>query len=75
LLKNASQTDAINTLEMLREKAQKSVILSDKGEEMKFTISIGLSVHHENSFEETLNQTDMMLYNAKQEGKNRLISN
>lgn len=75
LVKNITADNALNIFERLKEKAQNSVTISDNAQEMRFTISIGAVLNNEDSFDETLNQADMMLYNAKQNGKNRVVYN
>ena len=75
LIKNITTDNALGVFERLRKKVQNSVTLSNKEEEIKFTISIGICINPEDTFDESLNQADMMLYNAKQNGKNQVFSN
>ncbi len=75
VIKNSLSVNALKVLENLREKMQNSVTVSDKGEEIKFTISIGVAINHEDTLEESVNQADMMLYNAKQNGRNQVFHN
>ncbi|MDD5401462.1 MAG: diguanylate cyclase [Sulfurimonas sp.] len=74
-IKNVSSQNALKIVERLREKVQNSVTVSTKGEEVRFTISIGVTLNHEDTLEESVNQADMMLYNAKQNGRNQIIHN
>jgi len=75
VLKNISSADALLTLEKLRESVQNQITFFDKEEEIKFTISIGVSIHHEDTLMDDVNETDMLLYNAKQTGRNQVLSN
>jgi diguanylate cyclase (GGDEF)-like protein len=75
VLKNSSKNSALSLFEKLREAAQNSTTLSPKGEKIKFSISIGVALNHEDTLEESINQADMMLYNAKQNGRNQVAHN
>ncbi|WP_229855136.1 diguanylate cyclase [Candidatus Sulfurimonas marisnigri] len=75
ILKNISSKNALTVLERIKNKVQKSVTISEKNAEISFTISVGLVTNHENSLDETVNQADMLLYEAKQSGRNKVISN
>ncbi|MCW8838273.1 MAG: diguanylate cyclase, partial [Thiovulaceae bacterium] len=66
LLKNTSSKQAIDAMERIRQKVQNSVTISDKDEEIRFNISIGLALEHENTLEDTVNEADMHLYTAKE---------
>lgn len=75
LLKNISPQNALSVFEDMREIVEKSSTYSEKGEEIRYTISIGVSTHEETTLEEMVNEADMLLYNAKQNGRNRVVSN
>ena len=75
VVKNTSKNSALKIFEKLREMAQNSTTLSDKGEVIKFTVSIGVAINQEDTLEESVNQADMMLYNAKQNGRNQVVHN
>ncbi|MFA5233072.1 MAG: diguanylate cyclase [Sulfurimonas sp.] len=74
-LKNVSANKALEIFEKLREKVQNSVFTSTRGEEIKFTISAGVAINYEDTLEESINQADMLLYDAKQNGRNRIVHN
>jgi diguanylate cyclase (GGDEF)-like protein len=74
-LKNVSADKALEIFEKLREKVQNSVTTSTRGEEIRFTISLGVAVNYEDTLEESINQADMLLYEAKQNGRNRIVHN
>jgi diguanylate cyclase (GGDEF)-like protein len=73
LLKNTSSKQAIDAMERIRQKVQNSVTISDKDEEIRFNISIGLALEHENTLEDTVNEADMHLYTAKESGRNKIV--
>lgn len=74
-VKNVTAENALKIFERLREKVQNSVTISDKGEEIRFTISIGVAINREDTLDESINQADMMLYSAKQNGRNQVVHN
>lgn len=74
-LKNVSSDKALEIFEKLREKVQNSVLTSTRGEEIRFTISVGVAINYEDTLEESINQADMLLYEAKQNGRNRVVHN
>ena len=75
VLKNTTQTQAIALLEQIRKAVEQHTVLSAQKEKIHFSISMGVSFEHEDGLDESLNQADMFLYNAKQNGKNQLLHN
>jgi len=75
ILKGVSSSEAKEIMEKLRSKVERSITMSDKDEEIKFTISIGLATQHEDTLEATINQADLYLYDAKNSGRNLVVSN
>jgi diguanylate cyclase (GGDEF)-like protein len=75
LLKDISAHNVLVAVERLRANIERNIIISDKGEEIRFTISIGVSVSHEDTLEEDIDQADLLLYNAKQGGRNQIVHN
>ena len=73
VLKNINRFSAVEIYERLRKEVESSVVYSDKKEPIKFTISIGVSLYSEDGLEETINQADMMLYSAKNAGRNQVL--
>ena len=73
VLKNSSSQEALEILENIRATVAKHRFMSKKKEEISFSISIGVSFEHEEGLDESLNQADMHLYSAKQNGKNQII--
>ena len=75
VLKETSSQNAIDLLEGIRSNVERQLTKSAKDEDISFTISVGLSVSHEDSLEDDVNQADLLLYNAKQNGKNQIVHN
>lgn len=75
LLKSVTPREANMIAEKFKNKTQHSSIVSDKGEEIKFTISVGLATTHEATLEDSVNDSDDLLYQAKNNGRNQVISN
>lgn len=75
VLKNRTQQDALSHFENLREKVQNTPIQLDDGQKIQITISIGAILNPEDTLDESINQADMLLHNAKQNGRNRIEHN
>ena len=73
VLKNINRFSAVEIFDRLRCEVESSVFYSDKKEPIQFTISIGVALYSEDGLQETINQADMMLYNAKNAGKNQVL--
>lgn len=73
MLKNVSNKNAINAFERIRQKVVASVTIGDKDEEITYTVSIGVAINCEDTLEDTVNEADLHLYNAKESGKNRVV--
>ena len=73
VLKNINRFSAVDILDRLRAELESSVVYSGKKEPITFTVSIGISLYLEEGLEETINQADMMLYKAKNSGKNQVV--
>ncbi len=69
-----NDNSAFEILERIRKKVEKFRMKTSGGEEIGFTISIGLTKHSEDgNINETINEADLNLYNAKENGKNQII--
>ena len=73
ILKDKTRDEGMDTLEKLRHKIELSKLVLEDEREIDFTVSIGATAEQENSLDEMVNQADMLLYNAKSEGKNRVV--
>ncbi|MDX1294768.1 MAG: diguanylate cyclase [Sulfurimonadaceae bacterium] len=72
LLKDITSEQAEQTLERIRYLASVATITLPDSTEFNYTVSIGAVIDSEGSLNETLNEADMQLYEAKQQGKNRV---
>ena len=73
VIKNTTTDKAVEALNRIRQAVEEFSMFCENEETLKFTISIGVAVDHENTLNDTINQADMMLYDAKQNGKNQVI--
>jgi len=73
LVKNTSMPEAIDLFNKISNEVKQCIITLENESVLKFTISIGLAIHNNDTIQETINQADMMLYNAKQNGGNQLV--
>jgi diguanylate cyclase (GGDEF)-like protein len=72
LLKNTDKIKAGEILERLRVEVENFTYITTDEKTIKFTISIGASMNEGEELDEIINQADMMLYNAKQNGRNQV---
>jgi diguanylate cyclase (GGDEF)-like protein len=72
VLKNINRFSAVEIFDRIREEVEATTVYSDKKEPIKFTISIGVAIYGEENLEDTISQADMMLYNAKNSGRNQV---
>jgi diguanylate cyclase (GGDEF)-like protein len=72
VLKDVVREKSIEVLERIRQKIALTPLLIEDGKEIFVTVSIGASLEHDNSFNDTINEADAQLYHAKSTGKNRV---
>ena len=73
VLKDMPQNAIKEKCEFIRKKVTKtSIKIHDTL--LTFTVSIGVASSPEDTLEESINTADMYLYNAKNSGKNRVVS-
>jgi len=72
VLKNIDQHQAINVLERIRHLAS-SFPLIHENDSVSFTVSIGAALESENTLNDTINEADGKLYQAKNSGRNQLV--
>ncbi len=72
-LKDIDRNGVIEVLERLRVEVERFVYVTADNNEIRFTISIGASMNEDEELDEIINQADMMLYNAKQNGRNQVV--
>lgn len=64
--------DVLAELEGLQYKLSKQSVLSDDGEDVTFTISIGMTTAHARELDGDLQTVDKALYEAKEGGRNKI---
>jgi diguanylate cyclase (GGDEF)-like protein len=75
ILKGVTPREAEDISEKLRVKTENSIMTFDKAQDINITISIGLTTHHEGTLEDSVNEADDLLYQAKKNGRNQVVSN
>ncbi len=73
VLKNINRYSALDIFNRIREEVENFSYEVSKEKFVKFTISIGATMYNEESLEESINQADLMLYNAKNNGRNQVV--
>ena len=73
VLKNINRYSALDIYERIRQEVENFSYSIDKSTCIKFTVSLGATMHEGEILEDTISNADMMLYKAKNEGKNRVI--
>ena len=73
VLKNINRYSAKDIFERIRSEIESFSFHVEREVYIKFTVSIGLVMNSDEALEEIINQADMMLYNAKNDGRNKLV--
>ena len=73
VIKNSSKNSALTLLEKIRKEVEFSPLYNDENEPIEFKVSIGATLHQEGTLEDSISQADMMLYNAKHNGRNQVV--
>jgi len=73
ILKKTDEETAIKVAQRLQEEVKKAILNIDTEKILNMSISIGVLTHENDTIEDTLDQVDMMLYKAKENGSNQLI--
>lgn len=73
VLKDIGSEKAIEVLERIRQKVSLTPLLLASGQEVVFTVSIGAVLTHEDTLNDTINEADGNLYQAKNSGRNKVI--
>ena len=73
VLKNINRDSALDIFERIRQEVDSFSFTIDNTQFIKFTISIGAVMHSEADLEETIHNSDMMLYKAKNSGRNKVV--
>ena len=73
VLKNINRYSALDIFERIRQQIENFSFHIKEEEYLKFTISIGVTMHAGEALDETINNADMMLYKAKNAGRNQVV--
>ncbi len=73
VLKDVTREQSEAILEKIRLCVEESSVCVDSDQTLSFTTSIGFTCNLEEGLDEMVNQSDMMLYNAKDDGGNKVI--
>jgi diguanylate cyclase (GGDEF)-like protein len=74
VLKNINRYSALDILERIRTTVESYSVEVQKDVFINFTISIGAVIHkEEDDLEESINEADMCLYKAKNNGRNQVV--
>lgn len=73
MVTNANNNAPFTIFDNLRKTIAESEAVVD-GNRIKFTVSVGVSTQLANSLEDMIKQADLLLYQAKEGGRNRVIS-
>jgi len=74
VLQNIEPQNAIDIFESLCNKIEGATVISDS-QDINYTVSIGLSTHHDFTLDGSIHEADVLLFNAKENGKNQVIHN
>jgi diguanylate cyclase (GGDEF)-like protein len=72
IMKDVTSEHVEEILERIRFQASTSTVQLNDGSDLTFTVSIGAILDAEQNLNDTLNEADMKLYDAKQQGRNRV---
>ncbi len=75
LVPNVDSDTALNIFETLRQRVENEVIVLPDNTPLQITTSIGVCISFEANLEMALNKADKLLYEAKKNGRNRVILN
>lgn len=73
VLKNINRYSALDICERIRQKVESFSYPLDKEKFINFTISIGATIHEDENLEETIGNADIILYKAKNSGRNQVV--
>ncbi|MBD3824047.1 MAG: diguanylate cyclase, partial [Epsilonproteobacteria bacterium] len=73
VLKNINSYSALDIFGRISELVQESSFIAANGELVRFSVSIGIALTHDETLEESINQADMNLFNAQQKGKAQIV--
>lgn len=72
LLKDVAKASVLNLIKRIEDNIRTSSIVSSDGREFGYSVSMGIITNPQDGLEEVLNEAEMLLYRAKQSGKNKI---
>lgn len=72
LLKDIAKPSVLNLIKRIEDNIKTSNIITSDGREFGYSVSMGVITTPQDSLEEVLNEAEMLLHKAKQDGKNRI---
>lgn len=73
-LDHKDKNDALRIAEAIKNSLSTQLFTLSMGNTISITVSIGIkSLENESTLDELINQADIYMYNAKKEGRNRVI--
>jgi len=72
LLVDPRESTVFDLFEEVRKKVEKNTIKLGENE-LRFTVSIGVTTHQKDNLEEMISSSDRMLYSAKNSGRNMVV--
>lgn len=73
VLKNINRYSAPEILERIKNEVAAFEIEISKTEKLRITISVGATIYEDGTLEESIASADLMLYQAKTQGKNQVV--
>ena len=73
VLKNINRYSALDIFERIRAEVERYSYALSEDQYIKFTISIGVTLHADETIEESINNADLALYKAKNNGRNQVV--
>ncbi len=74
ILSGTNAENAVTVMDRIRESISQEVHTCENGETFSITVSGGVTIHQGDSLEEMVKTSDKLLYNAKADGKNKVLS-
>lgn len=74
VLKNTTREKALEILERIRQRVSLTPYIIEPDQEVFTSVSIGASLEHDNTLNDTINEADAQLLHAKNSGKNRICA-
>jgi len=74
LLKNTTASQSMEILEQIKDSIENSSVLTSNSQNISYTISVGLLHTPADTLQDSLDEADMLLFKAKEQGRNCIVS-